>query len=46
LAQRAGALCVRLAQRHAERMNAGIRRETLRQDHRLDQLLAFSGTPI
>jgi len=33
------------AQRRAERMHARTRRETLRQDHQLDRMTAFSGDP-
>jgi preprotein translocase subunit SecA len=47
LAGRLAARCgVHLAQRRAEHIHAGERRETLRQDHSLDQMLAFSGEPI
>ncbi len=33
------------AQGRAERMNARTRRETMRQDHQLDRMTAFSGDP-
>ncbi|WP_295530350.1 hypothetical protein, partial [uncultured Pseudacidovorax sp.] len=38
--------CRRHAQADAERQHARTRRDTLRQDRRLDQLLAFSGEAI
>jgi preprotein translocase subunit SecA len=33
------------AQHRAERMHARTRRETMRQDHQLDRMTAFSGDP-
>jgi hypothetical protein len=38
-------LLIRLAQRSAERHNARIRLDTLKQDRNLQTMLAFSGDP-
>jgi preprotein translocase subunit SecA len=40
------ARCRRAAQARAEALHARTRRDTLRQDHNLDQLMSFSGDPL
>jgi preprotein translocase subunit SecA len=40
------ARCRRAAQARAEAMHARTRRDTLRQDRNLDQLMSFSGDPL
>ena len=40
------ARCRRAAQARAERMHARTRRDTLRQDRNLDQMMSFSGDPL
>jgi preprotein translocase subunit SecA len=39
------AQCRRAAQTRAEKMHARTRRDTLRRDHELDKMMAFSGGP-
>ena len=40
------ARCRRAAQARAEALHARTRRDTLRQDHNLDQMMSFSGDPL
>ena len=40
------ARCRRAAQARAEAMHARTRRDTLRQDRNLDQMMSFSGDPL
>ena len=41
---RLGSLCIRLAQRHAERAHSRVRRQLLKADQQLGKTLAFSGS--